>query len=76
MQVNEGVVFEQLAFALQLLPPPGAHSSMSVQVKPLPRYPGAQAHPKEPGVFEQTAWASHGLFTHSFTSAQVTPLPL
>jgi hypothetical protein len=75
VHVNPPPLFAQIAAGAQLSDP-SEHSSMSVQVTPLPRYPGAQSHRKVPSVFVQTAWASHGLFTHSFTSAQVMPLPL
>jgi hypothetical protein len=48
-----------------------------VQVTPLPVKPALHAHVKEPVVFVHVAFALQ-LFVpvHSFTSAQVTPLPV
>jgi hypothetical protein len=76
-QVNAPGVFVQTAFASQLSVP-RVHSSASVQVTPLPVYPGLHPQVKLPGVFVHVAVAAHPpLFAaHSFTSVQVTPLPV
>ena len=78
VQLKLPAVFAQLALALQLLPPPGAHSLTSLQLTPSPLKPVLHAQLKLPAVLVQVAFALQLLpppAAHSFTSLQVTPFP-
>jgi hypothetical protein len=73
--VKEPGVFAQTPFALQFAPPV-VHSLTSVHSVPVPVYPALHAQVNEPSRFVHVAFASHGLFAHSFTSVQVSPFPV
>ena len=69
-------VLVQVAFAEQLSVP-SAHSSVSLQVTPLPLNPARHAQVKLPGVFAQVAFTSQLSVPsrHSSSSVQLTPSP-